>query len=216
MKKGMIKQGIFWLWLLCAFAVHAQPDSFTAVQNLSEFREKFTNESRKVSTITSSFQQEKVLSLLEEKMISNGKFWFKRENRIRIEYQKPFQYVLIINGDEIIIKDHDKQNRMNVRSNKLFQQINQIMLDCVQGTILNNNDFTVSAFENSRSFRLVMKPAAKGLQDFFSEIVVMVDKSDFTVTEVSLHEVGGDYTTIHFTNKVLNANTPDSVFDLAQ
>ena len=149
-------------------------------------------------------------------MVSEGKFWFKRENKIRIEYQQPFQYLLILNNNEVIIKDHDKQNRMNTRSNKLFQQINRIILDCVQGSILDNPDFTVAAFENAKMYRLELKPVTKSLQDFFATIIVLVDKKDFTANTLTLQEAGGDYTTIHFSNKVLNATIADSVFDLAQ
>lgn len=216
MKKGFVIITILFLWLAGASIGKAQVDSFKPVQNISEFKKTFSNESKKVNSITSTFRQEKVLSLLEEKMMSEGKFWFKREDKIRIEYLKPFQYLLILNGDEMIIRDHDKQNRMNVKSNRLFQQINRIILDCVQGSILENEDFSVDAFENSTSFRLEMKPVSKALQDFFTKIIVVVDKRDFTAMELSLHEAGGDYTTIHFSNKTLNATIPDSVFDLAQ
>jgi outer membrane lipoprotein-sorting protein len=47
-------------------------------------------------------------------------------------------------------------------------------------------------------------------------IIVVVDKKDFTATELTMKEAGGDFTTIHFSNKTLNATIPDSVFDLAQ
>lgn len=215
-----MRQGRIFVMLIIALVVPifgvAQTDSFKLIQNVADFKKTFSIESKKVNSIGSDFRQEKVLSLLEEKMESNGKFWFKREDKIRIEYQQPFQYLLILNKDEIIIKDHDKQNRLNVKSNKLFQQINRIILDCVQGSILDNKDFEVAAFENSKYYRLEMKPITKGLQDFFSQIVVLVDKKDFAASELSLHEVGGDYTTIHFSNKELNATIPDSVFDLAQ
>ncbi len=216
MKKGIEIFGVLFFWWISVSIGNAQGEAYRPIQNVSEFKETFTTESKKINSITSTFQQEKVMSLLEEKMISEGKFWFKRENKIRIEYQQPFQYLLILNSDEIIIKDHGKQNRMNVKANKLFQQINRIILDCVQGSILDNNDFSVAAFENSTSFRLEMKPISKALQDFFTSIVVRVDKKDFTATELSLHETGGDYTIIYFLNKTLNATIPDSVFDLTQ
>jgi outer membrane lipoprotein-sorting protein len=215
MKNVLITCAILFFWLVVTSVGNAQGD-YKPVRNEVEFKKNFLSESKKVNSITSTFRQEKVLSLLEEKMVSEGKFWFKRDNKIRIEYQQPFQYLLILNNDEIIIKDNDKQNRMNVKSNKLFQQVNRIILDCVQGSILDNNDFAVSAFENSTSFRLEMKPVSKALQDFFSMIIVVVDKKDFTATELTMKEAGGDFTTIHFSNKTLNATIPDSVFDLAQ
>ncbi len=216
MMKMRASGALFFWFMILRFSGLAQTDSFKPIQNLEQFKKTFSVESKKVNSISSTFQQEKVLSLLEEKMVSDGRFWFKRENKIRIEYQHPFAYLLIIKNDEIMIKDHDKQNRMNVKSNKLFQQINQIILDCVQGSILDNKDFSVAASENSAFYQLEMKPLSKGLQDFFSRVVVLVDKKDFTASELSLYEAGGDYTTIHFSNKLLNANIPDSVFDLAK
>ena len=82
-----------------------------------------------MDSIESSFTQEKVLTALTEKITSTGQFWFKRSNRVRIEYLKPFTYTMIMNGDKMLLRDDQKENRVNVRSNKLFQQINQIMID---------------------------------------------------------------------------------------
>src|SRR5690606_12844124 len=112
------------------------------------FKKKFAEESEKVQSITSDFVQEKTLVALTEKITSSGKFWFKRSNRVRIEYVKPFKYLLVMNGDKLLVRDNDRENKINVKSNKLFQQVNRIMIDCVQGTILDSKDFTTKVFEN--------------------------------------------------------------------
>ena len=153
-----------------------------------------------------------MLTALTEKITSTGKFWFKRSNKVKIEYLKPYTYTMIMNGDKMLFRDDQKENRVNVRSNKLFQQINQIMIDCVQGTVLDSKDFNVGVFEDERTYLLEMVPATKSLREFFSTIVLKVDKKDYTATSIEMNEKSGDSTTIVFKDKKLNTQLPDAVF----
>jgi outer membrane lipoprotein-sorting protein len=190
----------------------AQPTGFNLIKDLTAFKAKFSSESAKVLSITSDFQQEKILTALTEKITSTGKFWFKRSNQVRIDYQKPFVYRLIMNGDKILLKDEQKENRVNLKSNKLFQQVNKIMLDCIQGTILSSKDFNTRVFENEKSFLLEMIPADKSLKEFFTSIQLYVDRTDYSVRTIEMHEPGGDETILTFTNKQLNQPVNDEVF----
>ena len=162
--------------------------------------------------LSSDFRQEKELAALAEKMTSTGKFWFKRSDRVRIDYEKPFIYRLIINGDKILLKDEQKENRVNVKSNKLFQQVNKIMLDCIQGTILDSKDFTTSVSESDKQYLLQMTPVNKTIRDFFSTINLYVDKADYSASRIIMVEPGGDETLLIFTNKQLNKPMNDEVF----
>jgi len=200
--------------LLLSARANAQYAGYKPVADLQTFRKSFATESAKVQTITSDFTQEKVLTALTEKITSYGKFWFKRSNRVRIDYTKPFVYRMVMNGDKMLVRDEQKENRINVRSNKLFQQVNRIMIDCVQGTILDSKDFTTRVFENDKSFLLEMTPSGKGLRDFFQTIVLTVEKKDYSVRVIEMNEPAGDKTVISFTNKILNAAVADEVFAL--
>src|SRR5690349_20558474 len=85
--------------------VVAQPRGYTAVRNVDAFRKSFSGESAKIQTIESGFKQEKVLSALTETIESRGQFWFKRTNKVRIEYKVPFSYTMVLNGDKMIVRD---------------------------------------------------------------------------------------------------------------
>src|SRR6185503_15443813 len=89
----------------------AQPVGYKPVDNLTEFKTKFAEEGKKVSTISSNFIQEKNLSVLEEKIISEGKFWYKKERKVRLEYQKPFRYLMMMSGDQMVIRDEQKETK---------------------------------------------------------------------------------------------------------
>ena len=200
--------------LICATDVTAQYMGYKPIADLDAFKKKFAVESAKVLSITSDFTQEKTLMALTEKIISSGKFWFKRNNRVRIEYIKPFAYLMIMSGDKMLVRDNDKENKINVKSNKLFQQVNRIMIDCVQGTILDSKDFTSKVFEDDKVYLLEMTPASKSLREFFQTILLTVDKSDYSVKSIEMNEPAGDKTIISFKNKRLNEQVADAVFAL--
>jgi len=197
---------------LFSFSAVAQYPGYHSIADLPAFKKQFTAQSNTVSTITSSFTQEKILSALTEKIISRGKFWFKRSNKVRIEYTEPFFYLMILNGDKMMVRDDQKENRINVRSNKLFQQVNRIVIDCVQGTILDSKDFSVNVFEDDRTFLLEMTPSSKGLREFFESIVLTVEKKDYSAKTIEMNEPLGDVTTLFFTNKKLNEPVSDAIF----
>jgi outer membrane lipoprotein-sorting protein len=199
---------------LAASTIFAQHPSYKPVSDLTSFKKQFAVESSKVQSITSDFTQEKVLTALTEKITSTGQFWFRRSNKVRIDYTRPFLYRMVMNGDRILIKDDQKENRVNVKSNKLFQQVNRIMIDCIQGTILESKDFTTKVFENDKRYLLEMTPSSKALKDFFTTIVLIVDKKDYSVNSIAMYEPAGDHTIITFTRKVLNTPIADEIFAL--
>jgi outer membrane lipoprotein-sorting protein len=202
------------LLLAIASAAPAQTRGFSPVSNLDAFKTRFSAESGKVLSISSDFKQEKELTALTEKITSTGKFWFKRSDRVRIDYERPFVYRLIMNGDRILLKDEQKENRINVKSNKLFQQVNRIMIDCIQGTILNSRDFSTTVLENEKMYLLEMIPTGKNLKDLFSVIRLYVDKKDYSAAMIEMNEPGGDRTILSFSNKRINQTVNDEVFAL--
>lgn len=207
----VILLGIFLITALCSTA---QYTGYNSIADPVKFREQFTIASQNVSSIKSDFIQEKNLSLLSEKIVSKGKFWFKKNGMVRMEYIHPFQYLMIINKDKVFVKDGQKENKISAKSNKLFQQINRIMVDCMQGTALNNTDFKTRLFEGKTAYLVELTPTVKGLKELFRTITVYVDKKDFSVINLQLLEVSGDDTTIRFNNKELNTTLADALFDI--
>ena len=204
---------ILFLWL-APLNLLAQYNNFTEISDISGFKKKFNDESAKIKSISSNFEQEKELTILSEKIISKGEFRFKRENKIRIEYLDPFYYLMIINGDKMIIKDDQNETTMNVRSNKLFQQVNNIMVESVNGTIIDNEDFSVRIFEDASRYLMEMTPVDKTLKGFFNTIIIYADKDSFSVTQILMNESSGDTTLIKFVNRNLNAQLSDEIFTL--
>ncbi|MCW3128342.1 MAG: outer rane lipoprotein carrier protein LolA, partial [Bacteroidetes bacterium] len=154
--------------------------------------------------------------MLAEKVTSKGVFYFKQKNMVRLEYKQPFRYLLIMNNGKATIKDDSRTTQMDMHNTKIFQQVNSIIVDCVQGSALNNTNFQVKMSENTHQLRLDMKPTSKGLKEFFESIVIYIDKKDYSAVKMQMNELSGDNTIITFSNKEINGNIPDALFSAAQ
>lgn len=174
-----------------------------------------TEATGKVTAIQSEFIQEKELSVLSEKLISKGIFFFKREKKLRWEYLDPFNFLIIINNDNILIRDENKENRFNLQSNRVFREINNIIIGAVQGTLLNDSkNFQSSLFDQNSFYLCKLVPLNSKIKESLSEIWLYFNKNDYTVDKLDLRESSGDYTRISFVSKQLNPPLPDEKFSV--
>lgn len=206
------KYFLFVVLILSCYFASAQHTGYTAVKDITVFKQQFTAASQKINTIKADFEQEKNLSMLSDKIISKGKFWFKKDSKVRMEYTQPFQYLMILSNNNIYIKDGQKENTIAAKSNKLFQQVNNIVVDCVRGTAFSNADFKVNVFENKQAYLVELTPVAKNLAAIFKHINMLVDKKDYSANNIEMNELSGDNTVIHFINKEINTNLSDALF----
>ena len=78
------------LVLAATFSLQAQYAGYSPVADLAKFKTTFAAATQKTTTIKADFVQEKNLSMLSEKIVSKGNFWFKKDSRVRMEYNQPF------------------------------------------------------------------------------------------------------------------------------
>jgi outer membrane lipoprotein-sorting protein len=164
--------------------------------------------------LQADFIQEKTLTMLSEKIISSGKFSFRKTDRLRMEFTNPFSYLLILNGGKIYVKDGQKENKISAGSNPLVQQVNRILIDCVSGNMLDNPDFQNRIFENSTTWLIEFRPVPRNLKELYKNINIVLDKKDFTASSIGMYDASGDKTIIRFQNKELNVKIPDSQFNI--
>lgn len=186
--------------------------NFKSVKDTSALKQKIESMSKASISIESDFIQEKNLSMLSEKIISKGHFVFKKENLLRWEYTSPSKYLIVINKDKVVIKDEKKTTKYDMNSNKVFKEINDIMLSCVQGTIFKSNKFKTSYYENDKFYKLELIPQVKNMKETFKKINLYFDKNVTSVAKMEMIEVSEDVTTIDFLNKKLNAPIAETIF----
>jgi outer membrane lipoprotein-sorting protein len=201
--------------LVCSFLIcRAQYPGYVLLNHPETFKKSFAQATVATQSIQSDFSQEKSLTMLSEKIYSTGKFWYKKEDKLRMEYLEPYAYLMILNAGKIYIKEGQKENKVSASTNSIFQQVNRILIDCVSGNMLDNPDFRFQIWESPGSFLVEFKPFAKNLKELFKNINIVIDKKDYTATAIEMDEVSGNKTFIRFKNKELNAHFPDTVFNI--
>ena len=188
--------------------------NFKAVKDTAALKAKIESMSKATTSIQSDFVQEKNLSLLSEKVVSKGHLVFKKDNLLRWEYISPSKYLIVINKEKITIKDEKKTTKYDMNSNKVFKEINDIMLSCVQGTIFRSNKFRTAYFENDKFYKLELMPLDKNMKDTFKKINLYFDKSVTSVAKMEMVEANEDLTSIDFSNKKLNEPVAESIFSI--
>ncbi|PUZ30369.1 Outer membrane lipoprotein-sorting protein [Chitinophaga costaii] len=206
----------YWMIIFCCFTAGSALAQ-AGYKPLGEaaavaFSQQLIVTARNTESIQSDFVQVKTLSMLSDKIVSKGKFWFKKENKVRMEYTTPSYYLLVMNGKDIKTKDSQQENKVSGKTNKLFEQVNRITVDCVQGTVLSNTDFSNRMLENGSMYLLELTPVSKGMKDLFVNISVFIDKKEGGVNKIVMQEYSGDNTVITFVHKQLNVNIPDALF----
>jgi outer membrane lipoprotein-sorting protein len=186
--------------------------TFKAVKDTFVLKQKIENMSKSTTSIEADFTQEKNLSMLSEKIISKGHFVFKKENLLRWEYTSPSKYLIVINKEKVIIKDEKKTSKYDMNSNKVFKEINDIMLSCVQGTIFKSNKFKTSYYENDKGYKLELIPQVKNMKETFKKINLYFDKNVTSVAKMEMIENNDDLTSLDFINKKLNAPVAQTIF----
>ena len=184
-------------------------DVYKPINNIEAFKRKLTEMAKATKTISCDFVQEKELVALSEKIISKGRFIFKKENNIRWEYLEPYEYLIIISKDQVYIRDDKNQKQYDIQSNKMFKEMNRFINGCIQGDILKDDkDYAIEYFETSDQYYVRLVPKAEKMRKMLNELQIWFDKNDFTISTLKMIESGEDYTKIDFINKKLNLEIP--------
>lgn len=217
----MTKTSIFFL-VFCFIAVSAvrtfgTPDTTNMRQakNQSMILNRLNEASRSISTIECDFIQKKHLSFLAENVTSRGKFFYKKENKIRWEYTSPFKYLIAMRNEKYYIKDGNKVSSMDLKGSKLFSELNDVILGCIRGDISkSSSNFGLSFFENSTIYLVRMIPVNSRLKEIFRNIDIYFSKKDFSLVGLRITETTTDYTELQFINRKFNSGINEEVFNI--
>jgi outer membrane lipoprotein-sorting protein len=205
-----------WILALCLLMAGTSmaQSGFTAVKDAEPLKAKISAVNGNVKTIQSNFTQEKYLSVMSEKIQSKGLFLFKRENTVRWEYTDPFKYIIVLSGNKVQIRDEEKKSEYDMASNKSFRQINDMMVQLVQGTVFNSKQYQIKFMESSNAYMVELLPIDKKMKDYFKTIQLYFDKTSYDVSQIKMIEANGDYTSIRFSNRKINVSIADDKFIL--
>lgn len=174
---------------------------------------KINKATSRLKSMSCSFTQTKHLSMLSDKMVSEGKMNYKQPNKLRWEYTSPYQYLFIFNGTKVYVGNKSRKDVIDTNSNKLFKEVARIMMSTVTGTALSNAaDFSVTVEDGKTLWNVTLIPKKKEMKKMFTRIVLSFTKTDLMISEINLHEKNNDRTNIRLRNIKTNIAINENLF----
>lgn len=207
----MRKITILFVMLCCSlFSISAQ-------QKVDEekIRQQINAVASAMKTMQCDFVQTKCLKMLNDKMVSHGKMYYKQSNQLHWEYTSPYSYTFILNDSKVQISQGDRKDVIDVNQSKFFKEIARIMMNSLVGkSFTDQKDFTSSIVEEGTEYVATLYPRQKQMQQMFQSLVLHFDKQKSIVSVVELIEKKGDKTVIELKNVKTNITVDEKIFHI--
>ena len=181
--------------------------------NTDEIKHKINQAASGIKTMQCDFVQTKHLKMLNDKLVSKGKMYYQKSDKLRWEYVSPYAYTFILNADKVLLKNQKRNDVIDVNQNKVFKEIARIMMNTVTGNCLTDDkSFKTSLATTSTEWIATLTPQRKDMKGMFQKIILHFSKQKGMVTQVELIEKNGDKTLIELKNTKQNETLDAKLF----
>jgi len=189
-----VKTAIIVLLAFFALGAWGQPSE-------AQVRQRIAQAAQQMKSLQCDFVQTKQLRMLNDKMVAEGRMYYSQADKLRWEYVKPYQYIFIMNGGRVLLKNKERSDVINVAQNKLFCEIARIMMGSMVGSCLDDSrTFNTTIAAGKGEWVATLVPRRKDMKQMFQRIILHFDPQQATVSRVELVEKNGDLTTIDLKN----------------
>ncbi len=187
----------------------------TPVTDIESFRQRLAAESKQYITIECDFTQYKHLTIMDEPLVSSGKFYFGQDDKVRLDYTKPSPYLIVLNGQKVKIATGGKSNVYDMSSYQMVTVMKSMLSSCLLGDFSGaGRDYRMSVSEDRSVYVVEIEPRNKRIKKYLTKIEVTFDKKDLSVNQLVVREPSGDHTRHVFTNKKFNVSLSEQLFSL--
>lgn len=181
----------------------------------SEMIKQINDASAQMHSLECDFVQTKFLNILDDKMVSKGKMYYQQADKLRWEYITPYTYTFILNDNQVLLKNDNRSDIIDVNQNKIFKEIARMMMNSIVGNCLSDEKAfktTVEVVGNDWVANLI--PLKRDMKQMWNRLVLHINPDLKVVYKVEMHEPSGDYTVIDLINIKTNNSINAKVFDI--
>lgn len=163
-------------------------------------------------TVVAEFVQVKHVSLLDEPLVSRGRFAFKRPDRVRLSIATPQPATVVINGRDVHIPGITERDRAAFAMTPmaaLFTQLGAIFAGSMQTL---QESFQVSARAADSGIEMRLQPRQAAWEKTFHSIELQFAGPDLVVRQMRIEDALGDTVEVTLHDVQRNIELPDAMF----
>lgn len=186
-----------------------------SAQQLTEeqIKQKVNQTASAMKTMQCDFVQTKHLKMLNNDFVSHGKMYYQQSNKLRWEYTSPYSYTFILNNDQVLLKNKQRNDLIDIKQNKLFREIVRIMMSSVVGNCLaDDKNYKVSIATIGNEWVATLLPQRKDMKQMFQKLVLHFNAKKSVVNTVELFDKNGEKTIIELKNIRINETIHPHMF----
>ncbi len=165
-------------------------------------------------TISAEFVQVKHLSLLDEPLVSSGRFVFKRPDGILLKIEQPQAATVVIKGQDVHIPNLPERERQAMSMAPIAAMFSQLGAIFSGSTQALQTGFEVTADEDDATIHVKLVPRKPEWKRMFRTIDLQFFGPEYFARQIRLEDALGD--TLEITLRALqrNIDVPDATFDV--
>ena len=195
-------------WVL-AFTTFSQ--DFKKMDKLEACKKALQEKHKQLKTLKADFEEISNNSMLNETQKSTGVFYFQKDDKIRWENKSPKQRAILISGKNVKLYEDSKEVK-NATTKMVVKRVQDLMLNMLGGDFLNETEFSITYYENSSSYKLVLVPKTAKLKKYVSKMELIFNKTSLLLQELKMISIDDDKVTYKFTNVKPNITIAETVF----
>lgn len=176
---------------------------------------EITRQAHTVNTIASDFEQERRMGLLDSVDSSRGRFYFKRDDRMRWEFTEPKASGFSVNGDrgKRWETGTTREERFSLRQAPFIKVFTDQVFAWARADFEGlQRAYRVEVVgEHPADLKLV--PLFAQMKEHVNYLRIVFSEDSRHVALIEITESDGDFTRIRFFNTQTNPALPDDLFD---
>ena len=208
-----MKQPIL-IFLVSLFALTLFPEGARG-QAREEMLRAIRTTGASIESLECEFTQTKTVSMLEQKMVSEGKLYFRKPSAVRWEYlTPPMHNFFIMSGEDLLAGNDASAKHSSLKKNRSARMISSLIVGSLSGESLEDSrNFKAELSAEAGEWVAVLTPLRRDLSQICSSIVLRFNPKTALANSITLNEASGDYTHIVFRNMKMNLPLPEGVFN---